>query len=712
MINNWGMVAGMLGMMSASGHAQTPAPVADTLTQARALEARLPAPKAAPKLSFDLSPARQERFQKLLPKAWRTLNQREPFHLLVLGDRAALEVWSPAAGWAAASAPAFPNLFARELATQFFYTGGVAEAGAAATGQPQLGPAISLRTLTRAGGSVLDAAPILASTARQSRVDVVLLCYGYSEAAVSMSPVTFTRALDAALNAAREIGAEVILCSPWLPMATAAETSLGMTRPLADALHEMAEAEGVLHADLGDLARLLRVPEAAAQDEGQIFERIETTYRGFFHEAADGHFIPRAALHAQFGSLVYKELLDGPPTLPWTLSAATAKLDSDSQLTVNCTIQNTSKARLEITALPLIAAGWKPRTASPQVSLPAGGSQTITMQYALQSQGSLPLQEPLVRLPLLVTAGEQARVETLRAAVQPMAVVWSLETLFNQETTFSTGCQLVNNSQSGLKGTWEAEFGGKKLTGSYELNPGGTSPLDLRFDLPADSPPVQTLPLNLTVKGDGPALTTTRQVTITRNLGLSQVVPLTALTQDNPPGGIILRATADKNTLTLTCELTTADLLLDATPAWQLEINLDARSYGKRLENGATAALRSTGTAADGPGHVHDIPAWAFGTGYAANYAPKEFKASLTTTATNTRLISLTVPRTYLYLHEWALENGNSQLGLNLRLTLNTAVGYRTWALTPTTKPTDAVESLAVLELSVKPTQRFTVNVQ
>jgi hypothetical protein len=146
------------------------------------------------------------------------------------------------------------------------------------------------------------------------------------------------------------------------------------------------------------------------------------------------------------------------------------------------------------------------------------------------------------------------------------------------------------------------------------------------------------------------------------------------------------------------------------TPSWQLEVNLDARSYGKRLEPGSTATLRATGSHVSGPGKTHPISAWAFGTGYAAAFSAKEITATLASPGKNSHQLTLTLPRTYLYLHEWALDNGNSQLGLNVRLTLNTSQGYKTWTLHPTSKAAESIEALSVLELTTAPTTRMTVD--
>ncbi len=706
-------VLALLLCLSARLGAQVPAakPESAAVAEARALEARLPAPKLSPKASFELSPERQARLKKYLPDTLRQLSQRETLHLLVLGGAEVLELWSEDQKLPVMQT--FPAAFARELAAQFFFTGGVRDAADEGLNSV-LSPGITLRTLARAGGTVLDAAPILASTARQSPVDLVMICYGQAEAASGMSPVTFVRAMRQAVAAAHEMGAEVMLCAPWLGMSAQAETSLGIACPLADALRELAEDEGVLFVDLSDLSRIFDLPPTDAKDEGLLFERVAGTYRGFFHEAAGGRFQPRASLHARLGSLIVRDMLDGPAPQPWALGDMTAAWQKDgAELELRFAAINGSKDRLDLTVLPLIAGGWKPVTAHPQVSLPADARQTLTFQYARQTVDAGPVQESEVRLPVLIIAGKQVRVETLRAPVQPVTIVWALETLFNQESRFTAVCQIVNHSRSDTRGIWEAELLGRTLRGKFDLKPGATQPLDLSFDLNADAPPTQTAALKLTVKGDGLQLSSTRQTTLTRNLGLNAAVPLTG--DKGAKGDVTLRAQADAKRLTLTCELRGPGLLLDVntpgTAAWQIEANMDARSYGKRLEPGSTSAVRATGGAVPGKGVVHELTAWAFGTGYAAGFSPQQFDAELSSAGPDSHQITLILPRTYLYLHEWALGNGNSQLGINVRLTLNTAEGYRTWTLSPTTKPAEDVESLSILELTDKPTQRVTVDV-
>ena len=683
----------------------------DLSAKARALETRLPAPKLARKETFELSPQRQERLNQRLPQTVRRATQREPLHLLVLGNAGAFQM-NPEEG-KSALLDSYPGIFARELAAQFFYTGGVHEAGPKDDSLAS-NPGITLRLLEGSTGNIQEAASILGSTARQAPVNLVLLCYGQDEALAGMSAVTFINGVKKAVEAAEEIGAEVILCSPWLSMSGKPEASLGVSRSLADALSELAEKEGLIYADLGDLTRLLDLPQNESKDEGLIFERFMTAYRGFFYESAEGSFLPRASLHQRMGAALMKGMMDGASVSSYSLTEVSAEWSQKgSGLELQATVVNRSDERLNLTLLPLIAAGWKPISAQPQLSLPAGGRQSITLSCRAADGQSAAMQEPEIRLPLLTISGSHARVFVMRAPMRPLSIVWGMETLFNQEKRFNPACQIVNASKSDQRGEWVATFMDQKLEGHYDIKAGATQPLDLGFDLAALGASVHVNDLKMTLTGESFRLEQTHEMTLTKNLGLKQSVELRS--GKDAPGAAHLRVEADAKALTFIVDLQGAGMLLStaskSTAAWQMEVCLDARSYGKRLESGSTAPITVTGSAQAGRGHVQAIPPWAFGTGYAANFDPEQFQSVLSSQGSEHHEIRLTVPRSYLYLHEWALDNGNSQLGLSVNVTLNTSSGYDTWSLNPTSKLVGDVESLAVLELSEKPTDRFTVDV-
>jgi hypothetical protein len=215
------------------------------------------------------------------------------------------------------------------------------------------------------------------------------------------------------------------------------------------------------------------------------------------------------------------------------------------------------------------------------------------------------------------------------------------------------------------------------------------------------------LPLKLALSSNGVRQIFDRDIEITRNMGLKESVPLAA--SDGQESAVTLRADADSMKLFFTLDLTGVSLMDDSSgKAFELLLNIDARSYGERLTPGATAALRISGKAADGEAVVDPIAPWAFGSGYAAVFEPKEIQASLSSSAGGGRRLTITLPKSYLYRHEWALGNGNSQMGLNVRFN----GGGRDYFLTRSRRQGDDAESLSVLELTDKPTPRWTVRVQ
>jgi hypothetical protein len=182
-----------------------------------------------------------------------------------------------------------------------------------------------------------------------------------------------------------------------------------------------------------------------------------------------------------------------------------------------------------------------------------------------------------------------------------------------------------------------------------------------------------------------------------------------------------LKFDADAKNLFVTYEIAGLTLEDSGTPqgALGLELNLDARSFGKRLGFGATDAIRLNAKAADGPAQVANLPPWCFGTGYGALFDPAHMRATLSSGAQGIRRLSLTIPRSYLYLHEWALGNGNSQIGVGTSIMFWR--GPREGApqgdfpqdaffsLLKNQRHRDDAEGLAVLELTEKPTARWTV---
>ena len=699
-------------------------------------------PPAIPRReSFELSPDQMARFKKYLPKTYGKLTNREPIHLVALGDSVVdMYLYDESKNdWL----KSYPARFARELATQFYYTGGVRvvlPGAAKARAKPtaaHLGPEITFRSLGRGGKLMIHAMQSLTTYGFENPPDIVTVSFGINDANAGLSLATYARALQEVIETVRARGAELILLGPTLTVDDPPEASMGVTRPYVDTMREIAADNDVFFVDLGDLASLVSVPETITEP-AVVFEQVVKQYRRFFNHGSTVDFIhPRPEMHQLLGKRIFTELLDDAKPAPWSISGATAAFDSPDKFTASYEIKNSSATSMALAALPLIAGGWKPMDAEPKFSLEPGQVRTIQVVYGRTAAGgfSLPSHEPTLRLPILLSGAGMTRIEEMRAGIQPCIVLWKLAALFNQEKSFALENLLINTSQDTLNGGWTAEWMGQKRSGQFSLAKGEKQALALSFDLPDSSAPWrQSSPLTMEVAVSGQKLRFDRMIEVSRNIGLKQQIPLTpasdsakAPSSDSALGdrpGVRMKADADINSLYLTYEISGINLEDDPSPAGKgafgFDLSLDARSYGKRLGFGATDLLRLSGNAADGVYPFANPQPWAFGTGYAAVFDPRYIKAQLSSTASGARRFTVTLPRSYLYLHEWAIGNGNSQLGINTGLVFwrgahegSTPGGYPddiSFSLLANGRHRDDAEGLAVLELTDKPTSRWTVN--
>lgn len=712
-----------------------PEPAAKTPPAAEVVEGEGEPDLAAPQaLDFDLTAEQKERIRTLLPNAYRKLSQRKPLHMVALGD-SIVEMFGyddDAQNWI----KGYPARFAEQLARQFFYTGGVRvikpEKGKPEKSQPHRGVEITLRNLGRGGKLSIHAIQALSTYGMEVKPDLVLISFGINDSTTGLDLGVYAKTFQELVATVRAAGADVILLGPTAIAGNPPELELGRTRPYSDTLREVAEESGAFYVDLGDLAPLVSVPEELTEPAA-VFAAVVESYRRFFdHESAVDYVHPRAALHDLLGRRIYRELIDGPHSMPWQFEQAGAELKDAAQFELSATLANRSQEELGLTVLPLVTSAWKPLDATPETRLKPGEKQLLKIRYGRREQGGntnpMPSHEPLLRLPVLVNGGGQTRIEDLRAELRPAVLLWKVETQFNLEGEFAPANLLANTSGQALSGTWQASWLGQQLSGDFKLEPGEKKELPLRFKLPDrdGSPFNQKAPLSVLVTLGEKTLRFDRQVDLTWNFGLKQPVPMTVSSAKktlSPSGqgvreqAVTLRADADKDNLFLTFEIRGIDLKDDPAggPSWVGTLNLDARSYGKRLTLGVTDPLRISGGASDGSALVSPIAPWAFGTGYAAKFDEKHVKAVLSSGSEGARRLTLTIPRSYLYLHEWALGNGNSQLGINATFAI--------WQPGEEGKPggfaaehqfnllfnrhRDDAEGSAVLELTEEPTRRW-----
>ena len=746
---------------AASGQAQTPAGAAKTgaapgASAATENSARTSkdstatkagdAPKAAPEAgqspplmpqrreSFDLLPEQAERFKKYLPKAFAKLSARDPVHIVALGDSVVdMYLYDDSnADWL----HAYPAMFAKQLAAQFFYPGGVRiiapRPGKPAKDRPLRGPEITVRNLGRGGKTMIHAMQTVTTQAFENQPDIVMVSFGINDATMALGLSTYARALQEVIDTVRSKGAEIMLLGPTMTVSDPPEENMASTRPYSAAMREIAEESSVFFCDLGDLSALVSIPPEKTAPE-QIFDETVRQYRRFFNHGATVDFIhPRPEMHAILGKCIYRELTEGPKAEALVMSGAVAALETSERFTLSFQLKNTGKESARCVVLPMVAPAWKPQEATPEVELKAGGSAEMKVTYVRRGEtpGVQPLvpHEPFLLLPMFVSCAGSTRILELRAEVRPVALLWKTDTLFNQEGEFTLEHLLVNSSGAEAKVRWSAEWMGQTRSGDAALAAGAKEPLAVKFTLPTGTAPIrQRQPMTMKITCAGMDMTLKRAIEIVRNIGLKQSVPLSPATADaaSPaPGGgpsVRLKFDADAKSLYAIFEISGIALEDSGTPqgALGVEMSVDARSFGKRLGFGATDALRLNAKAADGPCNVANLPPWAWGTGYGALYDPAHMKATLSSGAQGVRRVNITIPRPYLYLHEWALGNGNSQIGLNTRIMFwrgpregAPAGDFPSdlfFSLVSSFHHRDDAEGLAVLELTDKPTPRWTV---
>ena len=710
---------GVTGLRAQAPVAPTPvapAPAAQTVLDlpalraaALAVEAKLPSTVVQPQTFFDLSPVQRDRWRKFLPQTLLKLTRRERVQIVVLGD--AILDGAKAAPGVDPLLQSFAGVFASKLAAQFYYTGGVrvVRPGSKLRSKATMvmGPEILIQPVRTS--SILSAASALSTVGFQGQPDLVLVAQGLEDGLAGVSAADVAAAFRSLLDTARGKRLEVIVAGPVPQAADPEEASLALTRGPASVLREASAKADLIFSDLGDLSRLLETPPGA-RGADQVFPALMQEYQSLLNFfTAGGVATPTTGMHAEMGRILFQDVMQGAPSVPWQISAAKATLAGQGRLTLEFELANNRREALALTVLPLVPAGLKPKDTNPEIQLAAGAKQTVQVSYSITDTRHLPLTDGEMRLPVLVIGGKLSRIEDIVVPLRPFSLTWNVRAAFNQETEFSPELEIENSTGASLSAAWEANWAGKPLEGTIALDASGSELLKLALPLPTDAkaPLRRVLPFKLALSSNGVRQIFDRDIEITRNMGLKEVVPLSAA--DGQDSAVTLRADADGMKLFLTLDLTGVSLADDSSGrAFELLLNLDARSYGERLTPGATAALRITGRAADGDALVDPISPWAFGSGYAAVFEPKEIHASLSSSAGGGRRLTITLPKSYFYRHEWALGNGNSQLGLNVRFN----GGGRDYFLTRSRRQGDDAESLSVLELTDKPTQRWTVRVE
>lgn len=671
---------------------------------------------------YKTTAATLENLRKAFPRTVDKLVKRKPVHVVVIGDDLVRMTAKDETDGNVLLA--WPGQFVAELAREFNYTGGV-RVIQPEKGQPDKlfdtrGDEITLRVFAVKGGTMPKAMSLLSTYGAEAPPDLLIVGFGLHDEAAGTDLMTYAKTLHQVIDVMRPRGVDMLLTGPVVSMRAPFVQSLALGSPLAGIAADTAVEADCAFADLGDLSKTVKLDAADIADPAQTVAEIEKQCRNYF-ERKDGFdpVHPTTALHTKVGQGAFRALAGQATTLPWMVRTSAITRTDAEHCTVSFTIENTSKEKQAFNVVPLGLPRWAAQDKPAAIAFKAHEKKEFTFTWARQNSPdslrfpAFPGHEALLRLPLLIAGAGSARVEQLSAEVQPVAVLWKLDSLFNQQGRFTLDNVVLNTTAADLKDlAWSAEWNGQKKTGKLDLAKGANATLDLAFDLPQEGGPRRVAsPLILEITANGKVLRWERAIEVTRNSGVKSELPLTAAGAGK--GTVTMTATADAEVLELVFDTTGIDLQADANGvALRCDLNVDARSYGSRLTIGSTDAITITTGAADGDGTTGKIMPWAFGTGYGMKFNEDGVISHLGTTGAH-RQFMLRVPRSYLYRHEWAIGNGNSQLGINARLQFwQKAGGFGpdgTYSLTLNGKEGDDAEGLAVLELTDKPTARWTV---
>lgn len=727
---------------------------------------------------YDLSPEQDARMKKFLPRTYAKLAKRNPVHVVSIGD-SVMTMYGYGDEYNN-TLLAYQTIFLNELAAQFYYPGGVRVIKPAKGKPEKLnqivGIEMTLQNMARGGKLMFHALQSLTTQAFENKPDLVMISFGINDATLNEGLDKYRKALEEIIAVVRANGADLLLFGPSLTVEDPPEELLALTRPYANAMREVAAANEVWFSDLGDLNWFVRLDErgshldaakkAAAKklaEEGQgqesprvspvvspmleqldpdpekkavkLFNQVVDDYRRYFNHGEITDWVhPDANFHRQLGKRIFKELLNGEKVLPWKVSNQTLVMEGTKQGVLTYDLENTSQEEQTMTLLPLMARHWKPLQAPTKVVLAPGKKTEVKITWLPKDEntfvGGMPFAGTSLCFSVLHANAKMVHINDIEAAIQPLSVVWEEGTRFNLENSAELEARVANTSNQPIKGTWEASLMGQKWNGSFEAAAGEGAPIKLPFQLPSTGASRLKGILAISVVSEGLTYRFDRKVELARNVGLKQEIklvqdstfefdkPVDETMPDAGNPGVRFRADADSNALYLTWDVFGINIAEapGGQPAYVIDNNIDARSYGKRLTYGSTDAVRVSGGAADGEGRVGALQPWVFGSGYAMFYDPKKVQVKMSSRPDGSRRISLALPRAYLYLHEWKVGNGNSQLGFNTFFSVwqkddSLAAGgaYETFYITLGGLHRDEVDALNVLELSDKPTNRWTL---
>jgi len=652
-------------------------------------------------VAYPLTAEERARLRASIPRTFDKLEARKPVQITILGDSVS-RVFTPD-DLANQTIHGMHAQFATRLATEFFYPGGVRVINPLkdepAKRDDTKGAEIFLENLAIPGHTAIDAVQRITTDAFLHDPDLVMICYGVNEAVRDSGLDTYRRALELCIDTCQQRGVDVILLGPNIVRQSPGPTGWGLTRAHATKAAEIAKSKNVFFVDLGrGLSHRGGIPFNKEPKEAvtAYTDRLDVIFKRAPEVQVEDLLHPNHTAHASMGDQIYHELMKGrTDEEPYRLTTQT-KFANDGQVAVTVLLRNVSNEarRGSLTALAM-RRQLSPNEPYQGFDLKPGESKTFSLTYAkVPSPGQEGLETPTdfyafdaqdskMRLSFLIADEDQSSIIDSVSALEPVGVEWKTDLLTNVTNSVRLDWSFVNGSDKAVTGRYVAQLDGNRTDGQFTLDQGQSKSFYADFGFAPRADVVrQKMEASITLEVGGRSFEFNRHIEATRDLFLTEKVALSNYDEYLAKGsdvadlgsgekGITLRADADDNALYLTFDFEGIGLQkLPSGSSLIADLSIDGRPANEVRKFGAVDRVRFTSVAADGFGETGHMRPGFFGNGYAKKVDERYIISKISTRTDLGRRVLVRIPRKYLFRHEWALDNIDSVLGLNVSLSL------------------------------------------
>jgi hypothetical protein len=586
-----------------------------------------------------------------------------------------------------------------------------------------LGPHITYEILGEASGTVFHISQRLSTEALVNDPSLAVLCAGRSDAESGLSPERFGAAMADAVGELASRGVDCIVLEP-LALSSGRGGAFGETlgkvwpfvRELRDRLGTVpASGTGRVLFDLNSALLPERLVFGSLEDLAYVEEDLRSRMAervaegGELTRLGNGQ-LARSLLETLSGSLVNeRERVEmewrGSAPDRWEWNVATGSEEGPGGFLFLGWLGE-----------------WRPRQAAYGFPATAGERWPLTILWERQNgeRESGPAPGWQRRVPCLETVGSTV---VLRELANPDgSAPPRLQPSFAGNVSRSLRLNVIEGEGSAGPPEWEVAATSAPWSAPFNLGRDPEQAGSWQMSFPDAEEGIRIGGEILLTGGSGGSVWR-KSFSGMRNLGLGQRVRLVpddpgalgeAQTDPLIEPGVTFSAEADSEEFRLHFDIRRIDLEGDSgSPAVELALGLDARSFGERIGAGYLGSLKFTAGASDGPVALSGVGPAVFGDGYARLPRAAAVQASWGGRPNGDRRLAVAIRRRVFYRHDWTLGNGNSQLGIRaeLRLRLPGREEPLRFALLPTTRHRHDAEGVAVLELTERPTRRWTVHV-